>query len=159
MHELREAVIVHVPLHAGLTWLEPLHSNRNRSCVTSFGATLSDERTTMCWLPRTNLSSCRAIRQQQLQPCHLCRFVVYAALNGGTLIDSLVSCPSIDPRKHCSVQTADFTSPPFWLYFFVPPTVWVYLLTVTSVAWSTGMRPNGLSSASWTENPPLDKCW
>ena len=83
----------------------------------------------MCWLPRTNLSSYRAIRQQQLQPCHLCRFVVSAALNGGTLIDSLVSCPSIDPRKHCSVQTADFTSPPFWLYFFVPPTVWVYLLS------------------------------
>ena len=26
MHELHEAVIVHVPLHAGLTWLEPLYS-------------------------------------------------------------------------------------------------------------------------------------
>ena len=79
---------------------------RNRSCVTSFRATLSDEMMTMCWLLRMNLFSYRAIRQQQLQPCHLCRFMVSEALNDGMLIDSLVSlsCPSIDRRKHCGVQ-------------------------------------------------------
>ena len=53
-----------------------------------------------------NLSNYRAIRQQQLQPCHLCRFMVSEALNDGMLIGSLVSlsCPSIDRRKHCGVQ-------------------------------------------------------
>ena len=61
----------------------------------------------MCWFPRTNVYSYRVILQQQLQPCHLYRFVVSEALNGGMLIDSLVSCPSIDPRKHCRVQLSN----------------------------------------------------
>ena len=48
-------------------------------------------------------------------------------------------------------------TPLFCLYFVVPPTVWVSLLTVIYVAWSTGMRPIGLSSVTWTENCPLEE--
>ena len=68
MHELREAVIVHVPLHAELTWLEPLHSN-----------------------PGLSFSICKEFRRTGISP-PICRYMSASSIRSLGTLSSWLYC-------------------------------------------------------------------
>jgi len=104
------------------------------------------------WTGSTNWSP-SAERGTTHQP-HLFSSLAAVGLDGWSQCHVGLSCSSVASDIYCSTRMSDSTLPQLHLSGWNLWCLLVSLLTVSSMAWSTGICPNGFWLPIWTANPP-----